>query len=135
MMIGGRRQLPNRNALIVEEVGEEADQLGERERDERAGDANDDRHGGNDEHSWVGCKIPSACGGNSRHVLGNLVDVRRLLMLVAPAVSLLGTVDLMGWSLQTFFHRRIRIWHPYDDFVFLPLPAHRPTRCLIWRAW
>ena len=56
------------------------------------------------------------------------LDVRRFLMLLAPAVSLLGTVDLMSWSLQAFFYRRIRIRYPHDDFVLLSLAAHRRLR-------
>ena len=58
----------------------------------------------------------------------HLVEARRFLMLRAPAVSLLGTMDLMGGSLQAFLYWRIRIRHPHDDFVLLPLAAHRRLR-------
>ncbi len=68
MMTGGRREFPDGNALVVEEISEEADQLGERQRDERAGHTDEHRHEGNNEDSGVSGEIPPVCVGNGRHV-------------------------------------------------------------------
>ena len=64
-MIGSRRcQLARRESAEVKEIGEEADESGERERDEGAGDTNAHRHECDDKDAGIGGEIPASCVGN-----------------------------------------------------------------------
>src|SRR6267143_808131 len=76
--------------------------------------------------------------GGRLQVLGLFLS-RCARVLLAPAIGLFGTVDLVRGSLQALFHRRLRVWHADHNSLLLALSAHRPTRCRIclawWRAW
>src|SRR6266545_4864594 len=72
--------------------------------------------------------------GGRLQVLGLLLP-RRARMLFAPAIPLLGTMDLVRGSPEPLFHRRVWVRHTHDDLLLLPLPAHVPMRCRICRAW
>src|ERR1044071_5570077 len=133
----GGREFADDEALIVEDVGEEADQLGERKRNEGAGYTDAHRHESDDEDAGISGEVPAVCVGNGRHVFVNLVDIGRVLVLLAPAIPLFGTVDFVGGSFKPFFDRRIRVRHTDDDFFLVALAAHeaRPMRSPICRAW
>src|SRR5437660_11973345 len=139
MMARRRREIAGGDALVVKEVGEEADQLGERERDERAGYTDEHRHEANDEHAGVGGEIPPVGIGNGRHDARNLVEASRFWVFLAPAIRLFGTVDLVGGGFQPLLYRRLGLRHANRNLLFLTLAAHAPKPCVIcracWRSW
>lgn len=72
-----------------------------------------------------------------------LLAFRPAEVLGPPAIPLFGTMDLMRGSLEPLAHRGIRIGHPDDHFLPVPLPAHgaaapptdaKPMRSRICRA-
>src|ERR1041384_4461280 len=61
---------------------------------------------------------------------GNLVEVPAFLVLLAPPVPLLGTVDLVGGGLESLFDGRVGVGHANHQLVLVPFAAHPqvPTR-------
>src|SRR5438093_1624672 len=95
------------------------------------------RHEGNDQNARIGGEIPAVCVGNGRHVWGNLVEVGRFLVLLAPAIPLFGTVDFVGGSFEPLSDWGLGIRDSDRDLVLVALATHRPIpmRSRICRAW